>query len=82
MIWRWWQRWRGAPPCLLESVVINVKDDPTAALAGVLFGLHGAWLVLRRAALLKAGEPPAPIDGDVFVHVTNVSFIQADRRVE
>ena len=76
-MFRLWQWLRGAPPCLLQTVIVNLKDDPTNALHGVLYATHGRWFVLRQASILKAGEPPTPADGELLVHLSNVSFMQA-----
>lgn len=80
MQWGLWQRLRGAPPCLLQSVIVNLKDDPAVALHGVLFDTRGHWFILRQASMLKAGEPPTPVDGELLVPVSNISFLQADLR--
>jgi len=77
-MWSWWQRLRGAPPCVLHTVIVNLKDDPLTALHGVLFAWHRRWFVLKQASVLKAGEPPTPVDGELIVPVVNVSFLQAD----
>jgi len=69
----WLAWWR--PPCLLRAVIVNLKDD-SGAIRGVLWAARGAWLVLREPALLKAGAEPEPIDGDVVLHRSNVSFMQ------
>jgi len=57
-------------------VIVNLKDDPTTAIKGVLWSSRGPWLTLSSAALLKPSLPPTPIDGDVIVHRDNVSFVQ------
>jgi hypothetical protein len=72
--WSWLAWWR--PPCLLRVVIVNLKDDPDAALRGVMWSARGSWLVLRQATALTSTQPPAPIDGEVLVHRSNVSFIQ------
>jgi hypothetical protein len=64
------------PPFLLRTVIVNLKDDPTAAIQGALWSQRGPWFTLRRAAMLKAGSEPTPLDGDIVVHRDNVSFIQ------
>lgn len=68
---RWFQ-----PPFILRTVIVNLKDDPTAAIQGALWSARGPWFTLRRAAMLKAGDTPTPLDGDVVVHRDNVSFLQ------
>jgi hypothetical protein len=68
--WLWWR-----PPCLLRVVIVNVKDDPTTALRGVLFSSRGPWLTLKDVTLLKP-QVTQPMDGEVVVHRDNVAFIQ------
>ena len=75
---RWWQCWLGLPPCLLQTVIVNLKDDPTTALQGVLYAVVGRWFVLRNASILKAGEPPVPADGELLIPEGNVAFLQTD----
>jgi hypothetical protein len=75
--WLFW--WR--PPCLLETVIVNLKDDPTTALRGVLWRSHGAWFVLRQPVALNLSAPdPAKrevaLPGEVVIHRDNVSFFQ------
>jgi hypothetical protein len=70
-----WLSWFG-PPALLRTVIVNLKDDPTVALRGVLWSWRGPWLIFRDAAALKAGANPTPLDGEVIVHRANVSFMQ------
>jgi hypothetical protein len=60
----------------LRRVIVNLKDDPSTAIRGVLWSTRGPWLVLREADFLKASEPPARIDGEVIVHRDNASFLQ------
>jgi hypothetical protein len=68
----WWQ-----PPCLLRSVIVNLKDDTNTAVRGALWSARGPWLTIRNAELLKAGAAPTPIDGEIVIHRDNVSFLQA-----
>ena len=72
MRWLWW--WQ--PPCLLRPIIVNLKDDPTTAIQGVLWSSRGTWFTIRKPELLKAGTTPTPMDGDVVVHRSNVSFFQ------
>jgi hypothetical protein len=65
-------------PALLRQVIVNLKDDATTALSGVLWQTRGRWLILRNASVLKAGEPPAEAVGELLVHRDNVSFLQAE----
>lgn len=71
---RWLCWWR--PPCLLRAVIVNLRDDPSTAIRGVLWSSRGAWLTLKDCSLLKPGQPPAPMDGDVVVERPNVAFLQ------
>lgn len=80
MLWRWWRQWTGAPPALLQTVIVNLKDDPNVALHGVLFDWRGRWCILRQASMLKAGEPPTPVDGELLVPASNISFLQSGLR--
>jgi len=67
----WWR-----PPCLLRSVIVNLKSDSDVAVRGVLWHSRGAWLVLREPALLRPAGPATPVDGDVVIHRDNVAFLQ------
>jgi hypothetical protein len=71
MDWFWWR-----PPFLLRTVIVNLKDEPTAAIQGACWSARGPWLVLRRASLLKAGTEATPIDGEIVIHRDNISFLQ------
>jgi hypothetical protein len=71
-LWWGWSR----PPCILRTIVVNLKDEPDAAIRGVLWSARGPWLVLRNASALPAGAGAAPIDGEVVIHYANVQFIQ------
>ncbi len=71
---RWLRWWR--PPYLLRSVIVNVRDDATTAISGVLWASRGPWLIVRQASLLKAQQQPTPLDGEVVIARDNVSFVQ------
>lgn len=71
-----WSWLTGAPPCVLRSVLVNLVTDRDTALRGVLWQSRGPWLVLRDASLIKPGDSPLVIDGDVVIHRSNVAFIQ------
>ena len=71
---RWLLWWR--PPCLLKACIVNLKDDPTTALKGVLWSTHGPWLTFRNGELLKANQPPQPVDGELHIHTDRVLFLQ------
>jgi hypothetical protein len=70
---RWW--WQ--PPCLLRSVIVNLKGDE-GAIEGILWSSRGSWLVVRQPTLLRPGRADATtVDGEVVIPRANVSFIQA-----
>jgi len=73
-VFRWLCWWR--PPFLLQSVIINLKDDSTTALEGVLWSVRGPWYTLTQASLLHAGDPPMPSDGPLVVHRANIAYVQ------
>jgi len=66
----------GQPPCILRSVIVNLKDDSSTALKGALWSSRGPWLTLRNVSLLKPNAAPIPMDGDAVVHRSNIAFIQ------
>jgi hypothetical protein len=55
---------------------VNLKDDPTTAIRGVLWKTRGPFITLVQAFALKVGNQPAQIDGDVIIERDNVSFYQ------
>jgi hypothetical protein len=71
---RWLCFWR--PPCLLRRVIVNLRSDDASAIQGVLWSARGPWLTWKDCAILKAGAPPTPIDGDVVIHRSNIAFLQ------
>jgi hypothetical protein len=71
---RWLCWWR--PPCLLRAVIVNLKDDPSTAIKGVLWATRGPWCTFMDCALLKANLPPTPMDGEIVVHRSNIAFLQ------
>jgi hypothetical protein len=70
---RWLLFWR--PPCLLRTVIVNVKHDDSSAIKGVLWSTRGPWLTFRNCELLKPGQTTT-IDGDVVIHRSTISFLQ------
>lgn len=68
-----WLAW-GRPPCLLRTVIVNLTDGAT--IRGALWDERGAWWVLRHAEHLRPGVDPEPIDGEVVVHRSHISFVQ------
>jgi hypothetical protein len=71
--WLFW--WR--VPALRRLVIVNLQSDENSALRGVLWSQRGSWLVLRQCALVVPNQQPKPMDGEVLVHRSNVSFIQS-----
>lgn len=71
---RWLLWWR--PPALLRTCIVNLKDGQQHAIQGVLWQSHGAWLTFRNCSALAEGQKAQPIDGEVMVHRSNVSFLQ------
>ena len=71
---RWLLWWR--PPCLLKACIVNLKDDPTTAIKGVLWSSRGPWLTFRNGELLKSNQLPVPIDGETVIHRDRVLFLQ------
>jgi hypothetical protein len=65
-----------APLRLHRSVVVHLIAEPDTAIRGVLWQSRGAWLLLKKAYVLKPGLNPEPADGDVLVHRSNVAFVQ------
>lgn len=55
-------------------------SDPESAIRGVLWQARGPWLVMRSAALVKAGAPPIPIDGEIVIHRANLAYVQMEPR--
>jgi hypothetical protein len=76
-MWRrllWWR-----PPCLLRAVIVNLRESDgqdATAIRGVMWSARGPWLTFRDASLLKAGQEPARIDGEVVMHRDVVLFVQ------
>lgn len=62
---------------MLRVCIVNLKDDPTTAIRGVLWSSRGPWLTLRDCSLLKAGQPATPMDGEIVIERRAVAFLQA-----
>lgn len=62
------------PPFQLRSSIFNLKTGE--ALSGLAWEAHGPWFTLRKASLLKAGQLPMLIDGEVVIHRDNIDFVQ------
>jgi len=63
-------------PCL-RQVVVNTRTDHS--FRGVLWRRRRGYLVLRNAEMLRRGEGPLPLDGEVMIESLNVDFIQVIR---
>jgi hypothetical protein len=63
-------------PCLLRTVIVNLKNDPTTALRGALWSQRGGWFVLRNASVLKPNVEPMVVDGEIVIHRDHVAFFQ------
>lgn len=68
-------RWPWQPPFLLRTVIVNLKDDHTLSIRGVL-ETRGAWYRLLNPVMQPKGEEPFGLPGDIWIHGTNISFIQ------
>lgn len=73
-MWHWLVWWR--PPYLLRSVIVNLRDDDTTAISGVVWQSRGPFVIVRQASLLKAREAPTPIDGEIVIERDHVSYVQ------
>jgi hypothetical protein len=70
----WWP-WR--PPFHLRKVIVNLKDDPSTALEGVIWSTRGAWYVLRDAQVLtRESGVLKPISGELIVERANVLYFE------
>lgn len=58
-----------------RRVVVNLMDG--TAITGVMFTKAGPLLVVKDATLLFEQAEPQPLDGDVVVERSRVSYIQA-----
>lgn len=65
-----WSRWP-----VYDRVLVNLLDG--SALNGVLIARRGALLVLADARLLNPRGEPTPVDGEVYIERSQISFIQA-----
>ncbi len=71
---RWLCWWRH--PAMLRSCIVNFTDDPSTAIKGVLWSSRGPWLTFRSSSMLKTGQEPMLIDGEVLIHRDRVLFIE------
>lgn len=71
---RWLLWWR--PPAMLRPCIVNLKDDKTQAIKGLLWSSRGPWLTFRDCSGLQVGQPPQPLDGEVHILRSNVAFLQ------
>jgi len=70
--WLYW--WR--PPCLLRRVICNLTHESTEAFEGVLWATRGPWFTFRDVSALKAGQPPAPVLGELVIHRAQIAYLQ------
>jgi hypothetical protein len=72
----WWTR----PPCLLRTVIVNLKSRDDEALSGVLWSARGGWFVLKHVVAIKevgdGATQEKPVTGDVVIARDNVAFFQ------
>ena len=64
----------GEPYPVLKQVIVNTKTK--LAFRGLLWERRGAYLVLRKAELLKGKGETVAMDGEVAIDVQNVDFLQ------
>lgn len=57
-----------------RKVIVNLLSGE--AFSGVLWARRGPLLVLRNAELLEQGASPTPVDGEVVVERSRVSWVQ------
>lgn len=69
----WWQ-W-GQPPCMLRTVIVNLKDDPPTAIRGVLWSTRGSWWTLRNGTV-KTSADEQQAEGELVVHRSNIAYVQ------
>jgi len=67
----WWR-----PPCLLRAVIVNLRDDSSTAIRGVLWSTRGRWMTFKDASLLKAGSASTPVDGELVIDRDRIAFLQ------
>lgn len=67
----WWR-----PPCLLRTVIVNLKSDRETAYRGVLWSARGRWLTFKNVDMLRAGEQPRYVDGELVIDRDNVETLQ------
>lgn len=58
-----------------RRVVVNLDDD--TAMEGVFWRQAGPLIVLRNATMLRSGEQPIALDGEIIIERSRVLFIQA-----
>jgi hypothetical protein len=57
-----------------RKVIVNTKDD--RALRGLLWERNHEYLLLKSAELLEGDARPIPMDGDVIIYKSDVSWLQ------
>lgn len=71
LVMDWAYSWR---TLVARRVIINLKTG--RGLDGLLVRKSGQLLFLREATALEPGTPPAAIDGETVVQLSDVDFIQ------
>jgi hypothetical protein len=56
-------------------VIVNTTDASTSFQA-VLWSTNGPWLTFRDVSMLKPGQPPIAMDGEMVMHRDKVTFFQ------
>lgn len=64
----------GTPYPFARRVIVNQKDG--TRFRGVLWQRRAQWLVVRQAELLPPGSDAIPVDGEVLIFKSDVSFLQ------
>jgi hypothetical protein len=64
----------GTPYPVARRMIVNLKDG--TRFRGVLWQRRAGWLVLRNAEVLPPNSKPIPMDGEVLVFKSDVSFMQ------
>ena len=63
------------PYPVLREASVSLKGSE-ALIEGTVWAQRGGYLVLKRARLLKRGDNPVPMDGEVVIPIANIEFMQ------
>lgn len=61
---------------MLRACIVNLKDNRSQAIKGVLWSSRGPWLTFRDCQAIQENQNPQPLDGEVLVHRSNIEFLQ------